>query len=111
MPIAPEMKRLYPADWEAISLRIKQRAGWRCEFIERDTGERCRAVHGEPHPFTESKVVLTTAHLDHDPTNNDETNLRAGCQRCHLRWDMKQHVANAARRRREALLTGELPFG
>ena len=40
------------------------------------------------------KVVLTVAHLDHDTTNNDPENLRALCQRCHNRYDMKQRVHN-----------------
>lgn len=40
------------------------------------------------------KVVLTVAHLDHDTTNNDPSNLKALCQRCHNRYDMKQRVHN-----------------
>lgn len=40
------------------------------------------------------KVVLTVAHLDHDTTNNDDNNLKALCQRCHNRYDMKQRVHN-----------------
>lgn len=37
-----------------------------------------------------TKVVLSTAHLDRDPGNNDRTNLRAKCQRCHFGYDMNQ---------------------
>ena len=40
------------------------------------------------------KVVLTVAHLDHDTTNNTDDNLKALCQRCHNRYDMKQRVHN-----------------
>ena len=40
------------------------------------------------------KVVLTVAHLDHDTTNNDDSNLKALCQRCHNRYDIKQRVHN-----------------
>ena len=36
------------------------------------------------------RVVLTISHRDHDPTNNDPANLRALCQRCHLRYDREQ---------------------
>lgn len=32
-------------------------------------------------------IVLTIAHLDHTPENCDPANLRAWCQRCHLRYD------------------------
>lgn len=45
-------------------------------------------------------VVLTTAHLNHDTTDNREENLRALCQRCHLKHDGKLHAGNAARTRR-----------
>lgn len=34
------------------------------------------------------RIVLTIAHLDHDITNNNYTNLRALCQQCHNRYDM-----------------------
>ncbi len=33
------------------------------------------------------KIILTVAHLDHNPQNNDYNNLRAMCQRCHNRYD------------------------
>jgi hypothetical protein len=38
MPIRPEEKARYPADWPQISLRIRERAGWQCEF--------CGVEHG-----------------------------------------------------------------
>lgn len=80
MPIRAEQKALYAADWKAISKRIRfERAGNACEW--------CKAVNHQPHPETGSKVVLTVAHLDHDPRNNSEGNLAALCQRCHLNYD------------------------
>lgn len=42
-------------------------------------------------------IVLTIAHLDHDPTNNDPSNLRALCQRCHNRHDRAHRQANASK--------------
>lgn len=41
------------------------------------------------------KIVLTIAHMDHDRTNNDPSNLKALCQRCHLALDRDQHKANS----------------
>ena len=41
-----------------------------------------------------TKIILTIAHLDHDKTNNDYSNLAALCQRCHLKHDIKHHSAN-----------------
>ncbi|MGI3902386.1 MAG: hypothetical protein ACRYGP_24240 [Janthinobacterium lividum] len=38
-----------------------------------------------------TRVVLATAHRDHDPTNNDGTNLMALCQRCHILHDKAEH--------------------
>jgi hypothetical protein len=45
------------------------------------------------------RVVLTIAHLDHVPENNDEGNLLALCQRCHLLLDLDQHRETARRTR------------
>lgn len=96
MPIRPENRWRYPADWAAISLRIRRdRAGWQCEKTDH-AGIRCGAVHGDPHPITGSKVVLTTAHLDHTPEHCHPDNLLAMCQRCHLRYDAA--ARRAARR-------------
>lgn len=86
MPISKENKKLYPADWPAISARVKLEAGGKCEI--------CDAMDGRPHPVTGSKVVLTTAHLDHNPANNARENLLALCQRCHNRID-KWHRKNS----------------
>lgn len=97
MPIRPEQRALYPKDWKAISLRIRtERAGGRCEF--------CRsAINGQPHPVTGSKVVLTVAHLNHDPADCRDENLAAMCQKCHLTYDAGLHRQNAARTRRGRL--------
>jgi 5-methylcytosine-specific restriction endonuclease McrA len=40
------------------------------------------------------KIVLTIAHLDHNPANNDPANLAALCQMCHNRWDAKFRAEN-----------------
>ncbi len=50
--------------------------------------------HGPPGRTT--RVVLATAHLDHDPFNNVPENLAALCQRCHILHDKAEHL----RRRR-----------
>lgn len=111
MPIRPENRARYPKDWKAISSRIRfERALGRCECDGEcgiDHQGRCAAVHGEPHPITESIVVLTTAHLhDSSPQNCADDNLKAMCQRCHLRLDIHIHKANAQRTRTEALRAG-----
>ena len=54
------------------------------------------------------KTVLTIAHLDHDPTNNNPDNLRALCQQCHNRYDQKHRQANARQTRRARKAAREL---
>lgn len=99
MPISAENRARYPKDWKAISTRIRfERAGGRCE-CEGECGidhvGRCAAEHGKHNPMTGSLVVLTTAHLDHTPENCGDDNLKAMCQRCHLRLDRGHHAMNA----------------
>jgi hypothetical protein len=103
MPIRPENKQRYPADWKQISASIRARAGNRCEGI--DDFPECRARNGEPHPETGSVVVLTVAHLDHTPENCAPSNLRALCQRCHLHYDREQHARTRYATRRGAAQT------
>ena len=72
------------------------------------TTSNWRDDHGRPtgNPFTverstvkKTRVVLTIAHLDHDPTHNTPENLRAWCQACHLAHDTEQHRSTRARTR------------
>lgn len=134
MPIRPEMKALYQANWKQIRAEILARAHNRCEKCGRPNGtlvivspkgdwavvyESCmpkewRNEYGhwiaypdgyydnidEPNPgYRMVKTILTISHQDHDPTNNDPSNLKALCQRCHLRHDAKEHASNARRTR------------
>lgn len=78
--------------WKAISLAIRERAMQRCE--------QCQAENGQPNPVTGSRVVLTVAHLDHQPENCAPENLRAWCQLCHLAYDRPHHIARRAANRR-----------
>jgi hypothetical protein len=99
-PVRASERRRYPINWPAISARIRfTRAAGRCECAgECGTGHgaRCTARHGQPHSVTGSRVVLTTAHLDHVPEHCDDANLRAMCQRCHLAYDAGHHAATRA---------------
>lgn len=100
MPIRPENRARYPSDWKEISRRVREEAGNRCEGSP--AFPDCRAENGKPHPQTGSKVVLTVAHLDHQPENCARDNLRAWCQRCHNVYDMPMRRAGIAARKREA---------
>jgi hypothetical protein len=37
------------------------------------------------------QIVLTIAHLDHMPENNEMKNLKAMCQRDHLKYDKEDN--------------------
>jgi 5-methylcytosine-specific restriction endonuclease McrA len=97
MPIRPENRKLYPANWKQIRANVLYRAHDRCEGSP--AYPYCDAENGVPHPGTGSKVVLTIAHLDHNPTNNEPSNLRAWCQLCHNTYDAKQRAANSKARK------------
>ncbi|WP_194385344.1 hypothetical protein [Microbacterium luteum] len=103
MPIRPENRERYPADWPDISARIKHRAGWRCECegeCGRGTHEgRCPNLHQLPAYGTGSRVVLTTAHLNHQPEDCRPENLKAMCQGCHLHYDREHHAETRAANR------------
>ena len=98
MPIRPENKHLYPpkAERERIRGEILARAGNRCEGSP--AYPDCRVGNYEQHPVTGSNVVLTIAHLDHTPENNDPANLRAWCQRCHNKYDAEHRLETRRRR-------------
>jgi hypothetical protein len=118
MPIRPEFRWLYPIDWPQLSAVIRfQRAKGRCETCGRPHGRTVRHLgdgrwwdeeaqswrDGQGRPLLRldltthesavriTRVVLATAHLDHDPTNNRPRNLKALCQRCHMRHDRDEH--------------------
>lgn len=106
MPIRAENRDRYPADWTAIATAVKEAAGWAC--VGSPAFPDCRAKHGEPHPVTGSKVIVTVAHLDHCPENVDPSNLRAWCQRCHNTYDAPNRARGIKERRRAALAIQDL---
>jgi hypothetical protein len=112
MPIRPENRNRYPADWDAISRAAKDRAGWRCACTGQcgrgtHTG-RCPNRHGQPAYGTGTVVVLTTAHLNHTPEDCRPDNLVAMCQGCHLHMDRAHHMVTAALTRAATLAAGQL---
>lgn len=102
----------YPDNWSTeIRPRILERDGNRCIFckvpnyaiIYRPEKGKVDWKHAPEGMEAEAlaldgikfvKIILTTAHLDHDHTNNIDENLGSLCQRCHLKHDIHQHVNN-----------------
>ena len=112
MPIRPENRARYPRDWPAIAARIRDRACGRCECVGecgRGTHEgRCPNLHGHPAYGSGSKVVLTTAHMDHVPENCGDDNLRSMCQGCHLHYDREIHAQTRWRTSREGRVVRDI---
>ena len=131
MPIRPENRSRYPADWNRISQRVRDDAENRCEFcgvenhamIYRGTHDDWPAYrYRSDTVFEESrcaatgnfipgscwddfdgtgatvKIILTVAHLDHQPENCTRENLRALCQMCHNIYDAPARAAGRAER-------------
>ena len=72
-PILKENRNRYPANWSTeIVPRIRERSGGQCEkcgainhsWVNRRTRELCLSDEDEA-----IRVVLTVAHLDHQPEN------------------------------------------
>ena len=106
-PIRKSEREKYPKDWRTISARIKVRSGGQCECagecgLHRTTPgpRRCLERQGEAARWARGRVVLTVAHLNHQPEACRDENLKAMCQRCHLRYDREHHQRNAATTRR-----------
>jgi hypothetical protein len=136
MPIKPENRSRYPANWNEIRAAILARAGDCCEqcrvpngkriargaglfentfqidtadVFDAETGEHIARVRmGEYQVKNMVTIVLTIAHLDHQPENCDPANLRALCQMHHLRHDAKHHAETARATRRERLAVADL---
>ncbi len=119
MPIRRDLRWFYPIDWPLLSRLVRfERARGRCEtcgrphrrrilqlpdgrwFDEEAGCWRDDAGRGAAWPdlvelaaARERWILTAAAHLDHDPANSALSNLRALCQRCHLRHDRPVHLA------------------
>jgi hypothetical protein len=125
MPIKPENAARYPRNWPQIRERIRERAGHMCEQCGVGNywwGYRDREGRFVLTGFNEAKavvwpalaatqwppagahvfeIVCTVAHLDHQPENVADENLKLLCQKCHLAYDAKHHAQTAYQTRRE----------
>ena len=124
----PWNKKLYPANWNEIAFKIKQKSKWTCE----QCGTICRRPKEDLFSFSKriqgknkhildwanqtavseifnhpQKFTLTVAHLDHNPANCDRSNLKALCAPCHCRYDTTSG-ARAIKKRLKAEREGQL---
>lgn len=126
----PMNRSLYPPNWEELSANLKDEVGQRCEqcgipngiYIYRNKFNPAKWIsavddedelyyHRTEYPRNPHQVVLTTAHLDHNPANNERSNLRVLCQRCHLIYDLPHHQENSKKTRIQKKKTVKLEAG
>ncbi len=94
----------YTQNWKTLSHQKKEQAQWHCEecgkpclcpgeswtnFLIRVNWTIHQAIAEKP-----GRYVLTVAHLDQDPGNNNPANLKALCTVCHLLYDVPFRAAN-----------------
>jgi hypothetical protein len=126
MPIKPENRAKYPANWPEIRERIRARSRNKCEWCgvknhaigyREDDGSFVVIAYrgtvgdwqGHATGYKLIKIVLTVAHVhDHDPANCDDDNLAHLCQRCHNKHDAPMRAKNAAITRRAGNAIAEL---
>ena len=85
-PFDPKNRNKYPGSWPTIRKRAIESAKGRCE--------NCKVKNGTKNPRTRRRkvknprarrrIVLVVAHLDHNPQNCDESNLKVLCRSCHM---------------------------
>jgi predicted HNH restriction endonuclease len=73
----------YPRNWHSIALSVKKAAQWRCQYC----GKQCYRPGEKPSNLNRSEWaadILQVHHRNHDPSQNQVSNLRAVCAACHL---------------------------
>ena len=58
MPIRAENKARYPKDWKAISIRIRERAGQKCEKCKAPNGQLIIREQSEDYHFEPTYITM-----------------------------------------------------
>lgn len=139
MPIRREHRYFYPIDWRELSDAIRfGRAKGCCEGCGRPhmrqivhlgdgrwfdaeaaawrdgTGIQCEAIPSYAEIADRARitrVVLATAHRNHDTSDNRPANLAAWCQRCHMLHDRAEHLRRRALTYQRRRSSGDLFLG
>ncbi len=80
MPVNPS---LYPDNWKELALIVKENSNWCCSCC----GKQCYRPGEIPENLTRSEWtanILQVHHRNHDPSQNQFSNLQAVCSACHL---------------------------
>lgn len=98
----------HAAEWAEVAPEVKE-GYWAAGIID-IPDNRCHAVNGALHHITDSKVVLTCAHICQcRPICAERDHLMALCQKCHNRMDAPSRAINARQtRQRKRIASGAL---
>ena len=121
VPVMPIIRARYPENWNSLALQIKHEAQWCCQQCQRPCRQPSeplaifqRRVQAWRHTQTPRpakyeaaprRYLLTVAHLDQQPSNQDPSNLKALCTVCPLQFDSQ---FRAKQRRLKAEFLGQL---
>jgi len=98
-------RKKYSEEWtDVIRPAILKRDNYKCSkcgikhrsYVLVDSANNYTLISKEEHdeykPYGANcyRVYLQVAHLDHNPDNNSDTNLKSLCPKCHLKND-EQH--------------------
>jgi len=73
----------YPPEWDQIATDVKDATGWKCQ----PCGKQC---YRPGEPVTDTRYVLTVAHINHVESDCRPENLVAACSVCHLKYDAER---------------------
>jgi 5-methylcytosine-specific restriction endonuclease McrA len=113
----PMERSRYPKNWSLLAIAIKDAASWCCQQCGKPCCKPGEAVtefekrldtrwltdlvsfiselgQAEVALYRPKRFLLTVAHLDQDPSNNEPENLKALCAPCHLRYDRRFQAFN-----------------
>lgn len=138
----PSNKKKYPNEWRFISLDIRMnRAKFRCEecgiadgaIVYKNSRKKIHELNFNGLEYLQkytddnnitfkqtlklhklTQIFLTVAHLDRDTKNNDYSNLKALCPKCHFNYDKRDNLKKRAQRLRFKHFTDgstEIDFG
>jgi 5-methylcytosine-specific restriction endonuclease McrA len=82
IPMPLDLTR-YPDNWTDLALKVKEAAGWKCQYC----GKKCYEPGKKPKELTRSEWtvnILQVHHRNHRPEDNRKENLIATCTSCHL---------------------------
>ena len=96
-------KELYPANWNELRAACLERAGLQCEYVNPETGTRCKTKDQQVKRGQTSGrkyvVSLYACHINDDPANPDPE-LICLCPKHHMMHDRNKELRERLSQRR-----------